>query len=131
MGTKRTAISIAVGFFLVCMAGSGCDDVQAHLDGPPPDAAVLDGAYDAPAAEPDLPDPECPMGRQGPAYCLANKGIGASCGPCGTVGKVCEYFEGELTCECDHQWHCSWCGGTNCKLACTRPDGGYVCVDAG
>jgi hypothetical protein len=136
MSTQRIAITI--GFSLVCAAGNGCDDVQAqlhdaaHLDGPAPDSAVPDLAWDAAVAMPDfLLDPECPMGKQVPMYCVAGKGPGASCGPCTTRFKVCSYFEADLTCECDYQWHCSWCGGSNCALPCTPPDGGYSCVDGG
>ncbi|MGZ3440318.1 MAG: hypothetical protein ACXVDD_12440 [Polyangia bacterium] len=70
--------------------------------------------------------PECPRAFQSPAYCFAGAlGTASSCGPCTTVGESCDYFEASLVCACDHQWRCSYAGGSS--GGCQTPDGGVVC----
>lgn len=87
------------------------------------DDVNLPGA-DLSATGPDLSLPaDCPMGFQSPAYCFAGpQGTGSSCGPCSNVGELCDYFEATLVCAADHQWRCSWAGGSS--GGCPQGDGG-------
>ena len=72
------------------------------------------------------PPADCPSGLQSPTYCFSGaEGTASSCGACTTVGATCDYFEATLECACDHQWRCSYAGGSS--GGCKTPDGGVVC----
>jgi hypothetical protein len=88
-------------------------------------ASCCDSGPTFSGADLSLP-PECPRAFQSPTYCFSGPlGTTSSCGPCTTVGESCDYFEASLVCACDHQWRCSYAGGSS--GGCQTPDGGVVC----
>ena len=108
-----------------------CGGLAASCSGGPPPgrdgSADLDSARDASPDEAAVCDPECPRGYSSPTYCLAGAmDSTVSCGGCRAIGKTCVYFEADLTCQSDGQWRCSYCGGSNCRVACNNPGGTFI-----
>jgi hypothetical protein len=95
------AVAAALGAFLVMGA---CDKGEEG----PPDCGPLQTLQC---------DPNC-ASAQPPQNCAT---AGSDCGRCDIVGYTCTWLEADVTCECDHRWHCSN------NLSCSQPDGGYAC----
>jgi hypothetical protein len=94
----------------------------------PDSSDVFENPHDMTASsQPDLSlPPECPRAFQSPPYCFSGPlGTASSCGACTHLGETCDYFEASLVCACDHQWRCSYAGGSS--GGCQTPDGGVAC----
>jgi len=97
-------VIVALSLTLAACGGNAEDDVSL----PTPDLSMAS---------------DCPTGFQSPAYCFSGpQGTASSCGSCATVGELCDYFEATLVCAGDHQWRCSWAGGSS--GGCAHGDGG-------
>jgi len=114
MSTRRRTSSAAL--LLAVLLGAACNEDALETDVDLGQSSGIDAGA-GPGCE-HVPSP---------SYCLAGQGVGATCGHCDVPSTRCELFEAEMTCECDHLWHCTECGGSNCEAACRKPDGGYTC----
>jgi hypothetical protein len=106
--------------------GLGCGNGSNVPDGGAADARgmVLDGGTHDLTVDACIYSAECDPGCPIPEPSATGKY------DCTEVGHMCDYGESAMACQCDHQWHYTYCPEIGCcdnggGKVCSPPDGGY------